>query len=82
MEVEYLIDTNTIIDYLSDKLPSEFVDSFFNNIIDLKPNISVITQLELLGFNAEKESEILLYEFVNDCNIIGLSNDVVMETIK
>jgi predicted nucleic acid-binding protein len=82
MEVKYLLDTNTIIDYLANKLPQDFINPFFNNIINLKPNISIITQIELLGFNAEKEVEILLHEFVNDCHIISLSNDIVMETIS
>jgi predicted nucleic acid-binding protein len=82
MGQKYLIDTNTIIDFLSKNLPEEFLSKYFNEIINQKPNISIITKIELLGFNASKESEILLNEFVNDCNIIELSNQISIETIK
>lgn len=82
MELEYIIDTKSIIDYLSNKLPQKFVENILNDVINIKPNISLITKIELLGFSYNKEADILLSDFVNDCNIITLTNEVVEETIK
>ena len=48
---QYLIDTNAIIDYLGQKLPSAGME-FMNPIIDSVPNISVISKIEVLGFQA------------------------------
>jgi hypothetical protein len=36
----YLIDTNAVIDYLSNKFPASGMN-FMNNIVDEVPNISV-----------------------------------------
>jgi predicted nucleic acid-binding protein len=46
MEQEYLIDTNTAIDYLDNKLPNNA-----NLLIEsISSNISVITRMELLSW--------------------------------
>lgn len=42
----YLMDTNVVIDYLSNKLPEENAKI----IDDISPQISVITRMELLGW--------------------------------
>ncbi len=77
----YLIDTNTIIDYLGQKLPASGM-SFMNNIIDDAPNISVITKIEVLGFNAPSEHYQLLKDFTNDAVIFELSDNIVDATIN
>lgn len=46
----YLIDTNAVIDYLGRKLP-DYGMSFMNTVIDAVPNVSIITKIEVLGFN-------------------------------
>jgi hypothetical protein len=48
---QYLIDTNAVIDYLGKKIASSGMD-FMHNIIDAIPTISIITKIEVLGFNA------------------------------
>ena len=45
---QYLIDTNAVIDYLGQKLPRSGM-TFLNDIIDVIPNLSVITKIEVLG---------------------------------
>lgn len=45
-----LIDTNAVIDYLGSKLPDNGM-TFMNTIIDAVPNVSIITKIEVLGFN-------------------------------
>ena len=46
----YLIDSNSVIDYLGKKLPLEGMD-FMNKVIDLIPTLSVMTKIEVLSFN-------------------------------
>ena len=45
----YLLDSNTIIDYLEGKMPLHVLDKM-DKIIDQKAKISVITQIEILGW--------------------------------
>ncbi|MBK9742704.1 MAG: type II toxin-antitoxin system VapC family toxin [Saprospiraceae bacterium] len=78
---QYLIDTNAVIDFLSNKLP-ETAMYFMNDIFDDVPNISVVTKIELLGFNAPDEHYQLLTSFVNDTIVLDLSEKVVDECIK
>jgi predicted nucleic acid-binding protein len=72
----YLIDTNVVIDYLGEKLPENGMN-FMNNIIDVVPNVSVITKIEVLRFNAPVEHYRLLTNFINDAAILELTNNVV-----
>jgi predicted nucleic acid-binding protein len=78
---QYLIDTNVVIDYLGQKIPLSGM-KFMNNIIDNIPNVSVITKIEVLGFNAPAEHYQLLTDFMNDATIIELTNKVVDTTIE
>lgn len=71
----YLIDTNAIIDYLGNKIPINGM-KFMNSVIDAVPNISVITKIEVLGFNTTKSEYELLVNFMDDANIIELSKEV------
>jgi predicted nucleic acid-binding protein len=78
---QYLIDTNAVIDYLGQKLPTSGMD-FMNNIIDEVPNISVVTKIEVLGFNAPSEHYQLLKDFMSDATIFELSENIVDATIN
>ncbi len=77
---KYLIDTNIVIDYLGKRLPDSGMN-FMNTIIDAIPNVSVITKIELLGFNTPEEHYQLLVQFMNDASVLDLSNDVVDASI-
>ncbi len=77
---QYLIDTNAVIDYLGRKLPLSGM-AFMNNIIDAVPNISVITKIELLGFNTSAEHYQTLTDFVNDSVVLDLISSVVDKSI-
>ncbi len=76
----YLIDSNVVSHYLSGKLPASAIE-FINNIIDEGAVLSVITRIELLGFNAPKSDALLFSEFINDCQVIDLSEAIVLKTI-
>jgi predicted nucleic acid-binding protein len=80
MEQQYLIDSNSLIDYLSGKLPEEGM-SFMNKIINNTPNISVITKIEVLGYKTTTKAYKLLSDFVEDSIVLGLADEVVMKTI-
>ena len=71
----YLIDTNAIIDYLGNKISSNGMQ-FMNTVINAVPNISVITKIEVLGFNTTINEYQLLTDFMDDANVIELSKEV------
>ena len=77
---QYLIDTNAVIDYLGKRLPSTGM-AFMNNVIDAVPNISVITKIELLGFNTSDEHYQTLTDFVNDSVVLDLVSLVIDKSI-
>jgi len=78
---QYLIDTNVVIDYLGQKLPVSGMN-FMNTIIDNIPNVSVVTKIEVLGFNALAEHYQLLTQFMEDATVLDLSSNVVDTSIE
>jgi predicted nucleic acid-binding protein len=80
-QTQYLIDTNAIIDYLGNKLPASGM-VWMSHIIDDIPNISVISKIEVLGFNASDEHYEIISCFINDCCIIDMSDNVVEKCIE
>lgn len=77
---QYLIDTNAVIDYLGRKLDKRGME-FMNFVIDDVPKVSVVTKIEVLGFNASDEHSKLLVNFMNDALVIGLDNSIVDKSI-
>lgn len=78
---QYIIDTNSVIDYLGNKLPDTGMD-FMNGIVDVVPNVSVITKIEVLGFNTTDEHYQLLTNFMNDATVLDLTSNIVDATIE
>ena len=74
-EPNYLIDTNTVIDYLGRKL-SEKSMTFMDSIIDLVPNVSIITKIEVLGFTTSASQYRILTDFMDDSSIFELTEEV------
>jgi predicted nucleic acid-binding protein len=73
---KYLIDTNVVIDYLGNKLPASGM-VFINTLMDSIPNISVVTKIEVLGFQVPEEHQQLLSNFINDAIVLDLTYQVV-----
>lgn len=73
---QYLIDTNAVIDYLGKKLSYSGMD-FMDRIVDAVPNISVITKIEVLGFNTSDEHSQLLNNFIHDATVLDLTASIV-----
>jgi predicted nucleic acid-binding protein len=81
MGQEYLLDSNVIIGYLAGRIPSSGMD-IVSEIFNKRPNISVISQIEVLRFNDTPENEAVLEKFINMSKVYPLSNNVVECTIK
>lgn len=74
----FLIDTNIVIATLGNKLPPDGT-AFIKTI---PPNISVITQVELLGWYGVSAADLIpLTDFVNKATIFGLAVPIVQQTI-
>lgn len=78
---QYLIDTNAVIDYLGNKLLASGMD-FMNTVIDAVPNVSVVTKIEVLGFNAPEQHYKTLSDFINDATVLDLTSNVVEASIE
>ncbi len=81
MEQGYLIDSNAVIDYLSGIIPEKGM-GFMHVIIDQGPVISVITKIEVLGYQTTSAADKLLKNFVNDSLVLDLRDEVVNKTIS
>lgn len=79
MGKEYLIDTNSVIDYLDNKLPDNA-----NGLIDIiDSKISVITRMELLAWpNASNNQTLILSEFINISEVFALEEPVILKAIE
>ena len=78
MGKRYLLDTNTVLDYMGNKLPHSAI-RFLARIIDNEINLSAINKIELLGFSTVEQD---LIDFVNCSNIFPIDDDVVDKTIE
>lgn len=76
----FLIDTNVIIEYLDERLPLKSI-SFMNTVINSVPNVSIITKIELLGYNAPAKPYELLTNFMGDAIVLDLTNEVADKSI-
>src|SRR5690606_13008156 len=68
------------IDYLDNKLPASGM-SFMHRIVDSVPNVSVITKIEGLRFNAPAKIYQTLTGFMEDSAALGLDTRVVEEAL-
>jgi predicted nucleic acid-binding protein len=77
----YLLDSNVVIHYLSNALPQKSY-AFLNQFIDDECFVSVITQMETLGFNYKNIKDGQIAEtFIENAIIIDINPDVVKKTI-
>ena len=81
MGKKYLIDTNVIIDYTSNLLSKEGFE-FIENVFNTDFNISVIVEIETLGYNEDTNKMARLETFLSLSNIIALDKIVTKKTIE
>lgn len=76
----FLVDSNVLIDYVAERFtPAQL--SKLDDLFDQELNISVITRIETLGFNASTEEEQKMQLFFKAAKVMGLSEEVVVKTI-
>jgi predicted nucleic acid-binding protein len=76
---QYLIDTNIVSKYLSGLLPTGG-ERLLDSVIDAIPQLSVISQIELLSWKSN--FEIQVGEFVGESFIFTLTDKVVEACVK
>ncbi len=78
---QYLIDTNVVSDYLSDSFSNvgmAFMDKALNKI----PNISIITQIELLCWKTDAKTTQNVLDFINDSVVLDISPQVISHCVN
>lgn len=81
MGQRFLIDTNVIIDYTSNLIPSNGT-AFVENIFNTAFNTSVVVKIEVLGYNDAPAKMQLLEEFLASATIFPLDDAVTQKTIE
>ena len=80
-KLKYLIDSNTIIDFIGGKLPED-KEGWIDSILDAEIAISVINKLEVLvGVNLELEEIPLFEAFIKTVMVFPLNEAVENKTI-
>ena len=81
MGKRYLLDSNTVIDYIGGLYSANAVQ-WLNQIIDEEINVSVITKIEVLSFDPDKDDNYpILIEFFEAAKIFELTHEIVNKTI-
>ena len=83
MGLSYLWDTNAVIYYLQENFLKDKQVLMHDIINKSQPAISSITQIELLSWKANTENDmVVLNNFISDCIIFELENDIKFKTVE
>jgi predicted nucleic acid-binding protein len=77
---QYLIDTNIVSDYLSASFSTDAI-TFLDNVINAIPNLSIITQIELLCWKTDINIENNVKNFIADSIVLNISADVISKCV-
>lgn len=80
MAVSYLMDSNVLIDYTSRSFPTE-IEKLLDPIFDRGFHFSIISKIEVLGFNAPESDLIKLGEFLSLGTMYRLSEEITATCI-
>ena len=79
--MNFLLDTNTVIDYIGGALPEKAI-TWLDSIVDSEAAISVINQIEMLGFSPDDPADLIPFEeLAAAVAILPLDTDVVRRCI-
>lgn len=78
---QYLIDTNIVSDYLSASIPVSGMN-LMDKAIDAIPNISILTQIELLCWNTDEATTESVKSFIADSVVLDISLDVIAHCVS
>lgn len=76
----HLVDSNVLIDYVADRFKSNQLKAL-DLIFDEEFSVSVMTKIEILGYNGVPEEEARMIEFLSNADVIPLNEEVVERTI-
>jgi predicted nucleic acid-binding protein len=76
----YLVDSNVLIDYVAERFKKHQLKAL-DLIFDESLTISIITKIEILGFNGVPDEEIRMIDFLGYSDIIMLTEAIVGRTI-
>ncbi len=81
MGTKYLLDSNAVIELLSNSFP-ENISTRIQAVIDADDYfLSVITRVEVLGYDGGQEEMNQATEFIQDSIVIGLEEAIILRTI-
>jgi predicted nucleic acid-binding protein len=78
---QYLIDTNVVSDYFTASFSAAGM-LFMDEAIDAIPNLSVITQIELLCWKKDAATEQKVKDFINDSIVLDITPDVINHCVN
>ncbi len=78
---QYMIDTNVVSDYFSASFPAKGME-FMDSVFDAVPNLSVITQIELLCWKTDSGKEQKIKDFISDSIILNIDTDVISYCVE
>lgn len=78
MGTNYLIDTNTLLEFVGNTLPLN-AHTFVENVVNENFNVSVINRIEVLGHESATQD---LIDFMNLANTYQLTEAIEKQTIS
>jgi len=78
---QYLMDTNVVSDFFSDSFPLKGMN-FMNMAIDAIPNLSIITQIELLCWDIDPMTGQKVKNFITDSTVFNINADIVIKCVS
>jgi predicted nucleic acid-binding protein len=83
MGIKYLLDTNIVIYYLQKQFSPEVENQLDSLVFINQPNLSVITEIELLCWENTNENDILvLNNFILESRVIELDESIKSKTVE
>ena len=77
----YLVDSNVLIDYVAERFENNQLKAL-DIMFDDSLKISVITKIEILGYNGRSDENVKMTAFISYASIIDLNELVVNRTIE
>ncbi|MDR2593165.1 MAG: type II toxin-antitoxin system VapC family toxin [Fibromonadaceae bacterium] len=83
MGARYILDTNIIIYYLKGQMSSNIAAFIEERLFLGNPNLSVITEIELLGWKSASDEQIeVLKDFIKNSNVLELNENIKNKAIE
>ena len=82
MEAQYLVDSNVVIEFLSGSLPDVGTQWLEEIVAEQSYCLSVINQIELLGFNGQAEEMAIVEFFFIQSSVLPLSKAIAQATLS